>query len=108
MLIAGEHPRHLTDHADCTEGMSALCDHCSACIEDDVRSAGDERIITEALIYARVLDREDILATDDRMIAKAFRTRRLARVDTTLRLEPLTRLIDEGHQRDRRLTDERG
>jgi hypothetical protein len=100
-------PRFLIDHAQRPEGMAIGAAQRAAGIEDDVFMAGHERVIAEAIIVARILDGEQIVAQDG-VAAEGPRARRFGHGRAPVRFEPLAVRREQGDQRNRRTRDEAG
>ena len=107
LLRGSQFMRHTVHHAQGAERVAFGGDQRRAGVKTDVRVAGDQRIIGEALV-ARGVGHDEQIRLVNRVAAEGNVARCFSGVEPDPRLEPLALLVHQRNQRDRRTADVRG
>ncbi len=105
--LGREVPRRVIDHAQRAERVAVRVDQRHAGVGADLRFAGDQRVVAEALVGTRIRH-DQRTGFEDRVGAEREVARRLRRIQSPPRLEPLPMRVDQADQRDRRTAELRG
>ena len=104
LVFHAELARHPVDDAQGAESVPLRGYQRGAGVEADIRFAQDKGVVGEARVLRGVANDEEIFLVDG-MSAEGDVARGLCELQADFGLEPLTRFIDQGDQRDRRLAD---